>query len=110
VDLAGAARLPPELEENALRIVQEGLTNAMKHAPGARVEVRLALTDDAVEIDVRDHGGGGPSALSSTGAGLGLDGMRERIESLGGSLEAGPCAEGGWRIQARLPAAPTPVG
>jgi signal transduction histidine kinase len=110
VDVAGEVRLPAELEEDALRVVQEGLTNAMKHAPGARVVVRLALTDDGFEIDVRDRGGGPPSALSSTGAGLGLDGMRERIEALGGSLEAGPCAEGGWRVQARLPAVPTPVG
>jgi signal transduction histidine kinase len=110
VDIAGESALPAELEDDALRVVQEGLTNAMKHAPGARVQVRLAPTDDGVEIDVRDHGGGPPSALARTGAGLGLDGMRERIESLGGSLEAGPCAEGGWRVQARLPAAPTPVG
>jgi signal transduction histidine kinase len=110
VDVAGEARLPAELEEDALRVVQEGLTNAMKHAPGARVEVRLALTDDAVEIDVRDHGGGPPSALARTGAGLGLDGMRERIESLGGSLDAGPCDDGGWRVCARLPAVATPVG
>jgi signal transduction histidine kinase len=110
VEVAADVRLPAELEEDALRVVQEGLTNAMKHAPGARVEVRLALTDEGFEVDVRDHGGGPPSALSSTGAGLGLDGMRERIESLGGSLEAGPCATGGWRVQARLPAVPTPVG
>jgi signal transduction histidine kinase len=110
VDVVGESRLPTALEDDALRVVQEGLTNAMKHAPGARVKVRLALTGDAVEIDVRDHGGGPPSALARTGAGLGLHGMRERIESLGGSLEAGPCAEGGWRVQARLPAAPTPVG
>ena len=106
VAVVGDAPLP----DDALRVVQEGLTNAMKHAPGARVEVRLREQDDSVEIEVRDHGGGEPSALARTGAGLGLDGMRERIESLGGSLEAGPCAEGGWRVEARLPAARTPVG
>jgi signal transduction histidine kinase len=72
--------------------------------------VRLALTDNWVEIDVRDSGGGPPSALARTGAGLGLHGMRERIESLGGSLEAGPFAEGGWHVRARLPVARTPVG
>jgi signal transduction histidine kinase len=110
VEVAGEVRLPAEIEEDGLRVLQEGLTNAMKHAPGARVEVRLALTDDGFEIEVRDRGGGPASALARTGAGLGLDGMRERIESLGGSLEAGPCADGGWRVQARLPAAPTPVG
>jgi signal transduction histidine kinase len=102
----GEAPLP----DDALRVVQEGLTNAIKHAPGAHVEVRLSQQDDVVEIEVRDHGGDEPSALARTGAGLGLDGMRERIEALGGSLEAGPCADGGWQVHARLPAAPTPVG
>jgi signal transduction histidine kinase len=103
--LPGDVRLPAQIEDDALRVVQEGLTNAMKHAPGARVRVRLVLTDDALEIEVRDRGGRTPSSLARTGAGLGLSGMRERIESLGGRLDAGPCAEGGWRIDARLPAA-----
>jgi signal transduction histidine kinase len=101
----GVVRLPSEIEDDALRVVQEGLTNAMKHAPRARVSVRLILSDDSLEIEVRDRGGGTASGLARTGAGLGLTGMRERIESLGGSLEAGPCPEGGWRIDARLPAA-----
>jgi signal transduction histidine kinase len=74
------------------------------------VRVRLALADDSLEVEVRDRGGGRPSTLARTGAGLGLTGMRERIESLGGSLEAGPCAEGGWRVHAQLPAVATPVG
>jgi signal transduction histidine kinase len=101
--------LPAEVEDDALRIVQEGLTNAMKHAPGARVHVRIGLTDNWLEVEVRDHGGGPPSALAQTGAGLGLDGMHERVESLGGSLDAGPSAEGGWRVHARLPAAARPL-
>jgi signal transduction histidine kinase len=101
----GELRLPPEIEDDALRIVQEGLTNAMKHAPGARVQVRLDLTGDSLEIEVRDHGAATPSVLASTGAAFGLSGMRERIESLGGSLAAGPCDGGGWRVLARLPAA-----
>jgi signal transduction histidine kinase len=103
--LPGEVRLPAQIEDDALRIVQEGLTNAMKHAPGARVSIRLALTGDSLEIEVRDRGGGTASSLAQTGAGLGLSGMRERIESLGGSIEAGPCPEGGWRVDARLPAA-----
>jgi signal transduction histidine kinase len=107
--LLADVRLPAEIEDDALRVVQEGLTNAMKHAPGARVRVRLALTDDSLELEVRDHGGGPPSALARTGAGLGLDGMRERIESLGGSLEAGPCEDGGWRVAATLPTAARPL-
>ena len=107
--LPGEIRLPAQIEDDALRIVQEGLTNAMKHAPGARVRVGFVLTDDALEIEVRDRGGRTPSSLAHTGAGLGLSGMRERIESLGGRLDAGPCAEGGWRIDARLPAAARPL-
>ena len=105
-----AIELPAEVEDDALRIVQEGLTNAMKHAPGARVHVLVALAGDALEVELRDDGGGPPSALAGTGAGLGLSGMRERIESLGGSLDAGPRAEGGWRVHARLPGVATPVG
>jgi signal transduction histidine kinase len=105
-----ADALPAEIEDDALRIVQEALTNAMKHAPGARVSIRLAIADASLEVEVRDHGGGPPSALARTGAGLGLNGMRERIESLGGSLDAGACSDGGWRVHARLPAVATPVG
>ena len=101
----GEVRLPAEIEDDALRVIQEGLTNAVKHAPGARVSIRVAAGDDSLEIEVRDHGGGTASGLARTGAGLGLTGMRERIESLGGSLEAGPCPDGGWRVGARLPAA-----
>jgi signal transduction histidine kinase len=98
-----------EIEDDALRIVQEGLTNALKHAPGARVEVRFGIAGDALEIEVRDHGGGTQSVLAQTGAALGLSGMRERIESLGGSFEAGPSAEGGWRLCARLPGVAGPL-
>jgi signal transduction histidine kinase len=101
--------LPDEVEADALRIVQEGLTNAMKHAPGAHVAIRLAATDDALEIELRDRGGSGPTGLAETGAGLGLSGMRERVESLGGTLEAGPCEDGGWQIDARLPIAVRPL-
>jgi signal transduction histidine kinase len=107
--LPGEVRLPSEIEDDALRVVQEGLTNAMKHAPGARVSIRLAIAGDSLEIELRDRGGGTASGLAQTGAELGLSGMRERIESLGGSLEAGPCAEGGWRVDARLPAAARPL-
>jgi signal transduction histidine kinase len=109
----GEIRLTAEIEDDVLRVIQEGLTNVVKHAPGARVSVRLDLTDDSLDIEIRDCGGGAESGLAQTGAGLGLTGMRERIEALGGSLEAGP-RDGGWRVHARLPryaaAATTPVG
>jgi signal transduction histidine kinase len=105
IPVPGEVRLPAEIEDDALRVVQEGLTNAMKHAPGARVSVRLTVAGDSLGIEVRDHGGRTASGLAQTGAGFGLSGMRERIESLGGSLEAGPCPEGGWRVDARIRAA-----
>jgi len=105
--------LPAEIEDDALRVIQEGLTNAMKHAPGAGVSIRLDLTATSLEIEIRDRGGGADSGLAQSGARLGLSGMRERIEALGGSLDAGPC-DGGWRLRARLPgyavAASTPLG
>jgi signal transduction histidine kinase len=103
-------RLPAEVEESAYRVVQEGLTNAMKHAPGAAVSVRVAASGDTLEVEVENRpGGAARSTLAETGAGLGLEGMRERIESLGGSLDAGPAPGGGWRLSARLPMAVRPL-
>src|SRR5215217_2610974 len=101
--LRGEVRLPPEVEDAAYRVVQEGLTNAIKHAPGAAVRVRLTAPADELEIEVRDEGAATGSALTATGSALGLAGMRERVESLGGSLDAGRVAGGGWRLTARLP-------
>jgi signal transduction histidine kinase len=102
--LPPGARLDAEVEEGAYRLVQEGLTNAMKHAPGSQVELRLSVRAGALEIELRDSGAKAPSSLAKTGAGIGLAGMRERIEALGGSLEAGPVNGGGWRLHARVPA------
>jgi len=99
------AEVPAALRDVAYRVVQEALTNAMKHAAGSTVTVRLAVGGGAVEVEVRDAGAA-PSSLGASGAGLGLVGMRERVEAVGGRLEAGP-VEGGWRVLARLP---TPVG
>jgi signal transduction histidine kinase len=96
-------RLPAEIEEGAYRLVQEGLTNAMKHAPGSTVDLRLSVRAGALEIELRDSGARAPSKLARTGAGLGLAGMRERIEALGGRLDAGPVSGGGWRVHARVP-------
>lgn len=96
-------RLPAEMEDGAYRVVREGLTNAIKHAPGAEVAVRLAVRDHELDIEVRDTGSTASSALRTTGSGLGLTGMQERVESLGGSLDAGPRRDGGWRLCARLP-------
>ena len=101
-----AATLPAgdaELPDTALRIVQESLTNTLKHAPGADVDVRLEHDDGGLEIEVRDRGGTSRPTLAETGAGLGLAGLRERVEDAGGRLDAGPLPAGGWRVHARLP-------
>ncbi len=82
--------------------MQEGLTNAVKHAPGADVDVALALADGRLRVTVHDAGPRGVDALSETGSGLGLRGLRERVEALGGALEAGP-VDGGWQLSAELP-------
>jgi signal transduction histidine kinase len=103
--LPAGVELPAEIEEGAYRVVREALTNAIKHAPGADVVVRLTTRGDELEVEVRDRGGATTSMLAATGSGLGLAGMREHVESLGGTVEAGPGADGGWRVTARLPLA-----
>jgi signal transduction histidine kinase len=96
--------LSPEAERLAYRVVQEGLTNAMKHAPGSEVRLRISATAAELEIDLRNSGGEGRSQLADTGSGLGLKGLRERLETLGGRLEAEP-EGGGWRLHADIPLA-----
>jgi signal transduction histidine kinase len=107
--LPPGARLLAEIDDDAYSVVREGLTNTIKHAPGARVSVRLSLRDGELEIDIHDDGPRDVARLGHAGAGLGLIGMRERVESTGGTLEAGPDPAGGWRLRAGLPVAPTTV-
>jgi signal transduction histidine kinase len=107
--LPAGAQLPAEIDDDAYSVVREGLTNTIKHAPGARVSVRLTLREGELEIDVLDDGPRGVARLGDAGAGLGLIGMRERVESTGGTLEAGPDPAGGWRLRADLPVAPAAV-
>ena len=85
------------------RIIQEGLTNVMRHAGGARATVGIAVGDHEVEVDVIDDGGGSPTASSDAGSGLGLVGMRQRASAMGGELQAGRDADGGFRVRAVLP-------
>ncbi|MFI0962449.1 sensor histidine kinase [Streptomyces sp. NPDC021080] len=85
--------LPAEASQAVRRVAQEALTNVRKHAPGARIHIRLDYGEHEVTLDVRDSGGK-PGELSGSGAGYGLLGMRERAELLGGSLDAGPGEEG----------------
>jgi signal transduction histidine kinase len=93
--------------EATYRLVQEAITNVMKHAPGAPVQVAFRGLADAVEVEVVNQPGvGGSSGLEGAGGGHGLAGMRERIARCGGSLVAGPTSDGGWRITACLPRHP----
>ncbi len=86
------------LDLAAYRIVQEGLTNAMKHAPGAVTTVTVSWTPHDLALEIRNAANGG---VTSSG-GHGLTGMAERVRLYGGELQAGP-ADGGWRVSARLP-------
>jgi signal transduction histidine kinase len=95
-----AVALPPGVDLSAYRIVQEALTNALKHAGPARARVVVRYEAEAVELEVSDDGPGVPA---SNGTGHGLVGMRERVALYGGDLEAGERGEGGWALRARLP-------
>jgi signal transduction histidine kinase len=90
------------VELTAYRFVQEGLTNAVKHARAGRAEVVVRYLDGHVELSVSDDGCG---VGNGDGGGHGLVGMRERIAVYGGELEAGPRPEGGFRLCATLPTA-----
>ena len=91
------------LELSAYRIAQEALTNVMKHAPGARAQVRLEHSPAGLTITVTDDGPG-PADSAGGPAGFGLTGMRERVAMLGGQLSAQGRPEGGFAVVARLPA------
>jgi signal transduction histidine kinase len=99
--------LPAAAADAAYRVVQESLTNALKHAPGAPVDIRIAGASEHVEIRVGNGPAAGPpSGLERSGGGRGLTGMRERVAACGGELTAGPAADGGWQLLARLPRRP----
>jgi signal transduction histidine kinase len=106
--------LPPGLDLTAYRVVQEALTNAMKHAGQAAAVVTLDYREDAVVVDVSDNGGRdrrpgrAPSSVrtspaSVAGSGRGLLGLRERLSLYDGEFDAGPRPAGGWRVRATLP-------
>jgi signal transduction histidine kinase len=96
------AGLDPGVELAAYRIVQEALTNARRHAPGASVDVELHYTEEALRLRIRDNGPGPPVATPP--GGHGLTGMRERAAAVGGRLRTGPAAVGGFLVEASLPA------
>jgi signal transduction histidine kinase len=92
--------LPAALELSAFRIIQEGLTNALKHAGAAQVQVALRYGERNLEVAVTDDGTG---SASGPGTRRGLAGIGERVAVFGGLFEAGPQPEGGWRVRAALP-------
>jgi signal transduction histidine kinase len=98
-----ARHLPPGIDLSAYRIVQEALTNVIKHAGPARAEVLVAYRDGLLLLEVADDGAG-PAATN--GGGHGLAGMRERVALYGGELEAGARDGGGFLVCARLPVSP----
>ncbi|MEU4332874.1 sensor histidine kinase [Nonomuraea dietziae] len=97
--------LPPTIGLTVFRIAQEALTNARKHAGPARASVQLTYRQDRVTVEVRDDGGGTPPQEGTTAGsgGYGLIGMRERVALHGGTLTAGPQADGGFAVVADLP-------
>lgn len=91
----------------AYRLVQEAVTNAMKHASGAPIDITFEGHMATVSVEVvNGPARGAPSVLVGAGGGHGLAGMRERAARCGGTFEAGPTAEGGWRVTAALPRRP----
>jgi signal transduction histidine kinase len=95
-------RVDAALDRVVYRVVQEALTNALRHAPGAAVHVTVTAGADEVEIRVQDDG---PGPAQNTRRGFGLVGITERIGSLGGDLVTGPARGGGFQVHARIPAA-----
>lgn len=93
-------KLPTGLDLTAYRIVQEALTNALKHSGASHVDVRIRYRPGSVDIDVVDDG---PPPASAATAGHGLVGIQERVSTFGGTAAAGPDPAGGWRVRAELP-------
>ncbi len=104
LEISGSSHVPAGVEVSAYRIVQEALTNAMKHAgPGASAQVIVNRTADAVRISVEDDGKGVGSDGARVSGGHGLAGMVERVQALGGALSHGPRRGGGFEVHAVLP-------
>jgi signal transduction histidine kinase len=93
--------LPPALDLSAYRVVQEALTNTLKHAHATHADIVLSYRADELEVEIHDDGAS--IANGGAGTGSGLIGMRERVNLFGGSLAAGPDPAGGFTVSARLP-------
>jgi signal transduction histidine kinase len=95
-------RLPPAVDLACYRVVQESLTNVVRHARASRADITVTHADGRVTVEVTDDGRAGGNGQRG-GSGQGILGMRERARALGGSLEAGPRPQGGFRVLASLP-------
>lgn len=95
--------LPADAVETAYRVVQESLTNALRYASGAAVRVSVRGAPGELEIEVTNAPATRTSELAGHGAGTGLAGLHHRVGACGGSLEAGPTSDGGWRVAASVP-------
>jgi signal transduction histidine kinase len=97
--------LPADIDLSAFRIIQEAVTNVVRHAGTGHCRVTVDCREEELGIEVTDEGHGGAPPAEGPGerGGFGIDGMRERARLLGGELTAGPRAEGGFRVAARLP-------
>jgi signal transduction histidine kinase len=103
--------LPPGVDQAAYRIVQEALTNALKHADSAHATVTVSYEPNEVVLSIEDDGAArGGDGLGETGGGHGLVGMRERAALYGGLVQAGPRDTGGFAVRARLPTRPPVPG
>jgi len=110
-DDVATSDLPAAADQALFRIAQEAVTNALKHAPGSPVTVRLVRDGSAVVLEVRDVGapGSAPPVEAPLSAGTGLLTMRERADGLGGTFDAGPAATDGWVVRAAVPVAERPT-
>jgi signal transduction histidine kinase len=94
--------LPPGVDLAAYRVVQEALTNTVKHASGASVDILVDYKPSRLSLDIADSGGV-PGQSAASGNGRGLIGLRERVSVHGGTVSAGPRAHGGYRVQVEIP-------
>lgn len=110
IDVAGQRRpLAAGLELVVYRLIQEALTNVIKHAGTSRAEVRLSYRESGLTVEVWNSDGGTPILTESDGHGHGLHGLRERVALYGGKLEAGPAPAGGFSVRALLPYVAEPM-